>query len=246
MVCMTAARPRPRPSPVPRGAESRLAGRDSETPVPPRHPAHRRVRRRCVVRRSALRARRRRCSPRRTRSCRASRSLEPTSSVVEVALGQVGDAYFTPADLDDGPGRHAHRRGRRARAVGCDRRCRRTHAPRASSCAARSTCRRPSTPEASSRSGRRPLLEHGAYDVPRILVADATVVSVTARRFDDRRRRRPRSNSSSRDRMSRPPSPRWPTTRRCRSSRRRVRALKVLIAVDERAEPRRRSRAGGA
>ena len=100
-------------------------------------------------------------------------------TVVDVALGPLADTYLTPDDLADGAGRDAHDRGGRAGARGIRRRCRPTRAPRASSCAAPSTC--PASVEAGTvvELWSAPLLEQGDYDAPRILVADATVVSVT-------------------------------------------------------------------
>ena len=116
----------------------------------------------------------------------ATRTIVPGEAIsgddvrlVDVALGQVGDAYLAPDALADGlVATRTIESGELVppSAVG-DAAARR--APRASCCAARSTC--PASVDAGSvvEVWAAPLLERGAYDVPRILVADATVVSVT-------------------------------------------------------------------
>ena len=116
----------------------------------------------------------------------ATRTIVPGEAIsgddvrlVEVALGQVGDAYLTPEALADGL--VATRTIESGELVPAElgRRCgRRPHHERR-------RCAAPSTSPARCDAGSvvevwaAPLLERGAYDAPRILVADATVVSVT-------------------------------------------------------------------
>lgn len=98
--------------------------------------------------------------------------------VVEVALGRLGDAYFTPEALTDGlVATRTIASGELvpAAAIGDAAQARTT------SVVVRSTIDVPASVEAGSvvEVWSAPLLEHGEYDVPRILVPDATVVSVT-------------------------------------------------------------------
>jgi hypothetical protein len=98
--------------------------------------------------------------------------------VVDVALGQVGDAYLPPDALADGmvatrtieSGELVPRS-----AVGD------ADAVRTTSVVLRSAVDVPGSVRAGSvvEVWAAPLIERGTYDVPRILVADATVVSVT-------------------------------------------------------------------
>lgn len=97
--------------------------------------------------------------------------------VVEVALGQVGEAYFTPADLEgDLVATRTVSAGELvpSDAIGDAAQARTT------SVVVRSTIDVPASVDAGSvvEIWSAPLLEHGEYNVPRILVADATVVSV--------------------------------------------------------------------
>ena len=97
--------------------------------------------------------------------------------VVDVALGQVGEAYFTPADLEGGlVATRTVSAGELvpAGAIGDAAEARTT------SVVVRSTIDVPASVDAGSvvEIWSAPPLEHGEYDVPRILVADATVVSV--------------------------------------------------------------------
>lgn len=98
--------------------------------------------------------------------------------VVDVALGQVGDAYLQPDALTDGlvatrtiPSGELVPQS----AVGAAAESRTT------SVVLRSAVDVPASVEAGSvvEVWAAPLVEPGTYDVPRILVADATVVSVT-------------------------------------------------------------------
>lgn len=98
--------------------------------------------------------------------------------IVDVALGQVGDAYLTPEALADGlvatrtiPVGELVPQS----AVGDAAQARTT------AVVLRSAVDVPASVEAGSvvEVWAAPLIERGDYDVPRILVADATVVSVT-------------------------------------------------------------------
>jgi hypothetical protein len=98
--------------------------------------------------------------------------------VVEVALGQVGDAYVTPDALVDGMvATRTITEGELVPtgAIGDAAKSRTT------SVVLRSAVDVPASVEAGTvvEVWSAPLLEQGQYDVPRILVADATVVSVT-------------------------------------------------------------------
>lgn len=97
--------------------------------------------------------------------------------VVEVALGHVRDAYFTPADLADGL--VATRTVSSGELVPFDAIGNAAQA-RTTSIVVRSTIDVPASVDAGSvvEIWSAPLLEQGEYDAPRILVADATVVSV--------------------------------------------------------------------
>jgi len=98
--------------------------------------------------------------------------------VVEVALGHVGDSYLTPAALTDGlVATRTVTVGELvpAGAVGD------ASAVRTTSVVVRSTVDVPASVDAGSvvEIWSAPLLDSGGYDLPRILVPDATVVSVT-------------------------------------------------------------------
>ncbi len=98
--------------------------------------------------------------------------------LVDVALGQVGDAYLTPDALVDGlVATRTIESGELVphSAVG------EAAAVRTTSVVLRSAVDVPGSVQAGSvvEVWAAPLIERGAYDVPRILVADATVVSVT-------------------------------------------------------------------
>jgi hypothetical protein len=98
--------------------------------------------------------------------------------VVEVALGQIGGAYFTPEALtDDRVATRTIAAGELvpAAAVG------EAALARTTSVVVRSTVEVPASVDAGSvvEVWAAPLLERGDYDAPRILVPDATVVSVT-------------------------------------------------------------------
>lgn len=115
----------------------------------------------------------------------ASRTIVPGEAIsrddvrlVDVSLGQLGDAYLAPDALADGlvatrtiaSGELVPRS-----AVG------EASAARTTSVVLRSAVDVPGSVEAGSvvEVWAAPLIERGSYDVPRILVADATVVSVT-------------------------------------------------------------------
>jgi hypothetical protein len=98
--------------------------------------------------------------------------------VVEVALGQIGGAYFTPDALtEDLVATRTIAAGELvpAAAVGA------ADLARTTSVVVRSAVEVPASVDAGSvvEVWAAPLLERGDYDVPRILVPDATVVSVT-------------------------------------------------------------------
>ncbi|MCC2033456.1 SAF domain-containing protein [Microbacterium allomyrinae] len=99
-------------------------------------------------------------------------------TVVDVALGTVADTYLTADDLE--PGTIATRTVEAgellpAASVGA------AESARTTSVVVRSTVDVPGSVAAGTvvEVWAAPLLEQGEYDVPRILVADATVVSVT-------------------------------------------------------------------
>ncbi len=98
--------------------------------------------------------------------------------VVDVALGTLGDAYFAPDALVDGlVATRTITAGELVptTAIGDAAKARTT------SVVVRSAVDVPASVEAGTvvEVWAAPMLEHGEYDVPRILVADATVVSVT-------------------------------------------------------------------
>ncbi len=98
--------------------------------------------------------------------------------VVDVALGQVGDAYLAPDALPDGVvATRTIEAGELVPASAVDD----AAAARTTSVVLRSAVDIPASIEAGSvvEVWAAPLLEQGEYDAPRILVADATVVSVT-------------------------------------------------------------------
>jgi hypothetical protein len=115
----------------------------------------------------------------------ASRTIVPGEAisgddvrVVEVSLGQLGDAYLAPDALADGlVATRTIESGELVphSAVG------EASAVRTTSVVLRSAVDVPGSVEAGSvvEVWAAPLIERGSYDVPRILVADATVVSVT-------------------------------------------------------------------
>ena len=115
----------------------------------------------------------------------ASRTIVPGEAisgddvrVVEVSLGQLGDAYLAPEALADGlVATRTIESGELVphSAVG------EASAVRTTSVVLRSAVDVPGSVEAGSvvEVWAAPLIERGSYDVPRILVADATVVSVT-------------------------------------------------------------------
>ncbi|GAA2004344.1 SAF domain-containing protein [Microbacterium ulmi] len=99
-------------------------------------------------------------------------------TVVDVALGQVGDAYLAPGALDSGlVATRTIAAGELvpASAVGD------AEAVRTTSVVVRSAVDVPASVDSGTvvEVWAAPLLEHGEHDAPRILVADATVVSVT-------------------------------------------------------------------
>ncbi|MEU1972455.1 SAF domain-containing protein [Microbacterium sp. NPDC019599] len=116
----------------------------------------------------------------------ATRTIVPGDAVaaddvrlVEVALGQVGEAYLTAEALDEGlVATRTVAEGELVPQSAVD----------AASTAATTTVVVHSAVEVPSSVAagsvvevwEAPLLEHGGYDVPRILVADATVVAVTS------------------------------------------------------------------
>ncbi len=115
----------------------------------------------------------------------ASRTIVPGEAisgddvrVVEVSLGQLGDAYLAPDALADGlVATRTIESGELVphSAVG------EASAVRTTSVVLRSAVDVPGSVEAGSvvEVWAAPMIERGSYDVPRILVADATVVSVT-------------------------------------------------------------------
>lgn len=115
----------------------------------------------------------------------ASRTIVPGEAisgddvrVVEVSLGQLGDAYLAPEALADGlVATRTIESGELVphSAVG------EASAVRTTSVVLRSAVDVPGSVEAGSvvEVWAAPMIERGSYDVPRILVADATVVSVT-------------------------------------------------------------------
>ncbi|MCR2764659.1 flagella basal body P-ring formation protein FlgA [Microbacterium sp. zg.B48] len=115
----------------------------------------------------------------------ASRTIVPGEAissddvrVVEVALGQVGDAYLSPDVLADGmvATRTIESGELVPRAAVGD-----ADGLRTTSLVLRSAVDVPASVDAGTvvEVWAAPLLERGRYDAPRILVADATVVSVT-------------------------------------------------------------------
>ncbi|MET0734402.1 MAG: SAF domain-containing protein [Microbacterium sp.] len=98
--------------------------------------------------------------------------------IVDVALGQVGDAYLTPEALADGL--VATRTIAEGELVPHSATGEAAQA-RTTSVVLRSTVDVPASVDAGAvvEVWSAPLLEHGEYDAPRILVADATVVTVT-------------------------------------------------------------------
>ena len=124
----------------------------------------------------------------------ANRTIVPGEAIsgddvrlVDVALGQVGDAYLPPDALAEGlVATRTIESGELVpqSAVGD------AATVRTTSVVLRSAIDVPGSVRAGSvvEVWAAPLIERGSYDAPRILVADATVVSVAAGRLDDRRR----------------------------------------------------------
>lgn len=115
----------------------------------------------------------------------ATRTIVPGEAIssddvrlVDVSLGQVGDAYLDPDALDDGlvATRTIESGELVAHSAVGD-----AAAVRTTSVVLRSAVDVPGSVRAGSvvEVWAAPLVERGSYDVPRILVADATVVSVT-------------------------------------------------------------------
>ncbi|WP_345801942.1 SAF domain-containing protein [Microbacterium sp. AZCO] len=115
----------------------------------------------------------------------ATRTIVPGEAVskddlrlVDVALGQLGDAYLTSDSVEDGLiATRTVEEGELVPATAVDA----AAAAATTTVVLRSTVDVPASVDAGSvvEVWEAPLIERGSYDVPRILVADATVVSVT-------------------------------------------------------------------